>query len=387
MEQPMNNKRQYLASLSPSENQRLAILISEVIGALTKSNGCLPDAVADWIASQSDDWFVSFVESAMRVPESQAIALPVVADIRKALSKPHMLILGETGSGKSTLVKFLVASASCPSIVLDPHAAPDDWQGMKVIGAGRKYQDIGDEVSRLVALMDVRYDERSNGQKQFIPLLVIIDEFPAIASTLGKAFTEQIMLLVRESRKVAIKLVILSQGAEVKTLGIDGQGSIRECFAIVAIGKFATARAKSLNDDAIKSMLAASKYPAMLDDLPCALPEIDRLTLPRLPLPPDYLSLLTVSHVDSLKPSFSSVDNLSTLVNSSTCQQLSTALSTILDYAKKQNGYLSARTVKQNIRLFRDESTAQIRAYFQELSDKNYGTAKGGNDNLEFILY
>ena len=289
----MNKKRQYLASLSPSENQRLAILISEVISALTKSNGCLPDAIAGWIASQDDDWFVSFVESAMRIPESHAIALPVVADIRKALSKPHMLILGETGSGKSTLVKFLVASASCPSIVLDPHAAPDDWQGMKVIGAGRKYQDIGDEVSRLVALMDARYDERSNGQKSFVPLLVIIDEFPAIASTLGKSFTEQIMLLVRESRKVAIKLVILSQGAEVKTLGIDGQGSIRECFAIVAIGKFATARAKSLGDESIKSMLSASKYPAMLDDLPCALPEIDSLILPRLPLPPDYQKLLT----------------------------------------------------------------------------------------------
>jgi len=380
----MNNKRQYLASLSPSDNQRLAILIGEVILALTKSSGCLPDAIADWIAAQDDAWFCSFVESAMTRLGPQAIALPEVADIRKALAKPHMLILGETGSGKSTLVKFLVASASCPSIVLDPHAAPDDWQGMKVIGAGRKYQAIGDEISLLVELMDSRYEDRNQGQKNFVPLLVIIDEFPAIAATLGKSFTEQIMLLVRESRKVAIKLVILSQGAEVKTLGIDGQGSIRECFAIVAIGKFATARAKSLGDDAIKSMLTASKYPAMLDDLPCALPEIDRLTLPRLPLPPDYQALLTVPVDNALSPVFSSVDNPSTLVNSSTRQQLSTDLSTIIEYAKKQNGAVSARSVKQNIRMFRDASTAEIRNYFRQLADKNYGIVRGDMDSLEF---
>jgi hypothetical protein len=378
------SKREFLASLSPSESTRLAILIGEVIKSLTEQSGYLPDAVADWIAAQNDDWFEAFINSAMAVPETAAIASPEFSDIRKALSKPHMLILGETGAGKSTLVKYLVSQSSASAIVLDPHASANDWKGMTVIGAGREYQEIGEEVNRLVKLMDDRYKARKKGQLNFVPLLVIIDEFPAIAAALGKSFTEAILLLVREARKIGIKLIILSIGSEVKSLGIEGQGSIRECFAIVSLGKFATARAKSLGDESIKAALRAAKYAAMLDDLPCALPEIDRVDLQRFPLPPDYQSLLTASHVDTLKPSFSSVDNVSTLVNTSTCQRLSTPLSTIIEYAKKQNGFVSARTVKQNIRMFRDTSTAEIRDYFQQLVDNNYGVVKGFQDNLEF---
>ncbi len=276
----------------------------------------LPKEIRDWwqstIKNPADEWqamteeqqwaLVAALHSAHQeslVSPHKAIAIPEFADIRKALSKPHILILGETGSGKSTLVKFLVSHSSAASIALDPHAAPDDWQGMQVIGAGRKYQAIGEAATGLVELMDDRYDARAEGQKTFEPLLVIIDEFPAITATLGKSFTESIMLLIREARKVAIRLVILSQGAEVKALGIDGQGSIRECFAIVSLGKFATARAKSLGDDAIKSALGAAKYPAMLDDLPCALPEIDRVNLQSLPLPSDYQKLLTVTNTST----------------------------------------------------------------------------------------
>jgi hypothetical protein len=148
--------------------------------------------------------------------------------------------IGSTLGGKSTLVKFLVSHASAPSLVLDSHAAPDDWQNMNVIGMGRNYPAIGEEVDRLVKLMDARYAGRGKGQKQFEPLIVVLDEFPACVANLPKSFTENIMLLVREARKISIKLIVLSQGSEVKSLGIEGQGSIRECFAMIAIGKFAT---------------------------------------------------------------------------------------------------------------------------------------------------
>jgi hypothetical protein len=105
---------------------------------------------------------------------------------------------------------------------------------------GRNYPAIGQEVDRLVKLMDTRYEARGKGQKQFEPLIVVLDEFPACVANLPKSFTENIMLLVREARKISIKLIVLSQGSEVKSLGIEGQGSIRECFAMIAIGKFAT---------------------------------------------------------------------------------------------------------------------------------------------------
>lgn len=223
------------------------------------------------------------------VMESAKPLAPLVKDdIKKALSKPHIMLLGETGSGKSTLVKYLVSQSSAPAIVLDVHAAPDDWQGMTVIGAGRNYKAVGDEVNRLVQLMNDRYELRGKGKTTFEPLLVILDEFPACVANLGKKFTESIMLLVREARKVGIKLIILAQGSEVKTLGIEGQGAIRECFAMVTLGKFAINAAKSLKDEQIIEFINNAQYPAMLDDLPCDLPSIGNLKLNLLPMPSDY---------------------------------------------------------------------------------------------------
>jgi hypothetical protein len=343
-------------------------------------------------AQQSVIGYRDHLSSSFAPPRREvAIAPPVespapitVSDIKKALSKPHILVLGETGSGKSTLVKFLVSHAAAPSIVLDSHAAPDDWQNMNVIGMGRNYRAIGEAVSQLVAFMDTRYQARSQGQKQFEPLLVLIDEFPAAAANLGKAFTDNIMLLVREARKVSIRLIILSQGSEVKTLGIEGQGSIRECFAIVAIGKFATDRAKALKDEQIKHFIESAQYPAMLDDLPCELPKIDRVSLPSLPLPIDYQALLTNSIADTKQPDFATVDTPSTLVSTSAQSKLSAPLQAILDYARKQDEFVSARKIQSSIRIFRDTSAPEIRQYFQWLADKNYGVVRGADDNLEF---
>ncbi len=298
----------------------------------------LPDEIRAWwqstIINPADEWesmsedqqwaLVAALDSAHQVKISSpntSMSIPEFADIRKALSKPHMLLLGETGSGKSTLVKYLVSHSSAPAIVLDPHAAPDDWQGMTVIGAGRKYKNIGDEVDRLVLLMDARYEARAEGQKNFVPLLVIIDEFPAIAAALGKSFTDAIMLLVREARKISIKLIILSIGSEVKSLGIEGQGSIRECFAMISLGKFAKTRAKALGDEAIKEVIRSAKYAAMLDDLPCALPEIDQVFLQQLPLPPDYQRQLTSTSTstNTYSPVSALVSSPSALTDLQTC--------------------------------------------------------------------
>jgi hypothetical protein len=44
---------------------------------------------------------------------------------------------------------------------------------------------------------------------------------------------------VREGRKVKFRLVMLTQGKEVKTLGIEGEGTIRDCFLSVYLGRFA----------------------------------------------------------------------------------------------------------------------------------------------------
>lgn len=350
----------------------------------------------------SDHLSQSFAPPRREIAIAPPVELPApltLSDIKKSLSKPHILVLGETGSGKSTLVKFLVSQAAAPSIVLDSHAAPDDWQGMNVIGMGRNYRAIGKAVRQLVSFMDTRYQARSQGQKQFEPLIVVIDEFPAAAANLGKAFTDNIMLLVREARKVSIRLIILSQGSEVKTLGIEGQGSIRECFAIVAIGKFATDRAKALKDEQIKQFIESAQYPAMLDDLPCELPKIDRVSLPSLPLPSDFQVLIADDADDNDTPEIEPISSpfnqqsapispappqsaLSTINQQSA--SLSAPLVSIIEYAKRKDEFISARQVQSGIAMFRSAKADEIREYFKYLATLGYGVTRGANDALEF---
>jgi len=208
------------------------------------------------------------------------------------------MILGETGSGKSTICKYLVSQVNAPCLIIDPHASPTDWRGFVVIGSGRNYEAIATEFERLANLMQIRYEARDKGISQFDPLIVIIDEFPAIASSLGKGATDTVKLLAREARKVSIRMCLLSQGAEVKTLGLEGEGSIRECFAMLRLGNFALSHGKSLKDKAIGEALEQSDHPAMLDQLPCNLPILsDSQSMPVLPLPTDYFKLVDASPI------------------------------------------------------------------------------------------
>jgi len=312
------------------------------------------------------------------------------ADIREALKKPHIMVLGETGSGKSVLCKYLASEIKAPCIALDPHASPTDWQGAKVIGQGRDYQAIKDELAVLVLLMDERYKQRDKGVSQFATLCVILDEFPAVASELGKDATSAVKLIVREARKVNIKLILLAQGSEVKTLGIEGEGSLRESFAVISLGKFAADRAKSIKDKSMIEAIALQKRPAMIDDLPSNIPTIpNSVALPVLPLPSDYLALLTgadKSAADTIEVDFEYVDSPSAPVSTSAKPDLSAPLSAILEYAKKQDDFVSARKIQSSIRLFRDTPVTEIRGYFQWLADKNYGIVRGGVDSLEFSV-
>jgi hypothetical protein len=237
-----------------------------------------------------------------------------------------------------------------------------------VTGSGRNYGDIATEFERLANLMQIRYEARDKGISQFDPLIVIIDEFPAIASSLGKGATDTVKLLAREARKVSIRMCLLSQGAEVKTLGLEGEGSIRECFAMLRLGNFALSHGKSLKDKAIGEAMENSDRPAMLDQLPCNLPILsDNQSMPVLPLPSDYLLLASGNDAKQLPIS----------PPSSTMQSQSTAIAPV--FAKIIN-YLEGKDwkkdyeIKASIRDFKDADTplTELQGYLQFLETQNF---------------
>ena len=307
----------------------------------------------------------------------EATAPVKYAPIESSLKKPHLMILGETGSGKSTICKYLVSQVNAPCLIIDPHASPTDWRGFVVTGSGRNYEAIATEFERLANLMQIRYEARDKGISQFDPLIVIIDEFPAIASSLGKGATDTVKLLAREARKVSIRMCLLSQGAEVKTLGLEGEGSIRECFAMLRLGNFALSHGKSLKDKAIGEVMETCDRPAMLDQLPCNLPILsDAQTMPVLPLPNDYLELVDASPI--APPSVAIA-----------AQPQSTAIAPIFT---KIINYLDGRdwtrdnVIKQSITDFKNADTPieELQGYLQFLEVSGHLETRGaGRNGLE----
>ena len=163
-------------------------------------------------------------------------------DAKRWRESRHLMLVGETSSGKTTLARWVIARAASMAtlIVLDPHAAPDDWHGVQVVGAGRQYDAINDLLAQLTDELDRRYQRRAAGDQTDPPLLICVDEVPAIAAHCT-AWPKFMAELSNEGRKVGMRLCILTQGRLVKMLNIEGRSDLRSNFAEVLLGVKAVA--------------------------------------------------------------------------------------------------------------------------------------------------
>lgn len=180
---------------------------------------------------------------------------------------PHLLLLGKTGAGKTHLAERLLSLLPGDRLVISPHVRPSEFPGVPKVGMGRDYGAISEALAELEQEMQQRYEAYAKGINAGRWLNVVIDEYPAIAAYCKNA-SGVIQVLAREARKVRIRLIILSQGAEVKTLGIEGQGSLRECFTFCRGRGFVEDHARRLKNEAIARWVAAQPFPWMVEDQP-----------------------------------------------------------------------------------------------------------------------
>ena len=229
---------------------------------------------------------------------------------------PHLLLLGKTGAGKSWLAERLIHYLGESQLVITPHRKPRDFQGFDVVGAGRNYTAIGLALRGLEREMQSRYERYTAGDESYPFLNVVIDEFPAIAAhTEGAA--DIIKDLAREARKVKMRIILISQGDEVKTLGIEGEGSLRECFTFIRLKGFCEKYAKQLKDDSLIAWLGNYRHPCLVEDTPAITSDLLKIALtpdpvldPVLPgvntqLTPDLNTTLTpsdIKHFSNLTP-------------------------------------------------------------------------------------
>lgn len=159
--------------------------------------------------------------------ESQPIPLP-------RLRHGHVLVAGETGSGKSTAMLALLG-ARPRVVVLDPHSAGGDWGTARIVGAGRDFEAIREYMSEMSRMLRERYARRADGHTEFEPLTVAVDEMPAIVGAIGRDIEAVWREWLREGRKVGLFLALATQSTRVRTLGIEGERDLLENFGCVLV--------------------------------------------------------------------------------------------------------------------------------------------------------
>jgi len=163
---------------------------------------------------------------------------------------PHLILLGKTGAGKTFLAERLGRFLDGDTLVITPKKSPRDFQGMKVIGLPYDFVAIARAISKVAALVKDREAEMNQtGREDFEPLNVILDEVPAFVAGCkddGFDVVKDLKFIIRTARTSKIRLILIAQGSEVKTLGIEGEGSLRDNLTFIRLRGFAEPHARAL---------------------------------------------------------------------------------------------------------------------------------------------
>lgn len=87
---------------------------------------------------------------------------------------------------------------------------------------------------------------------------------------------EYLLPLLREARKVRIRLIVLPQDDAVESLQIQGQGAARANLTYIRLGKTAIAHANKL-DPAIAIAVGSMARPCLVEDAPAMVPSFGGL--------------------------------------------------------------------------------------------------------------
>lgn len=175
-------------------------------------------------------------------PITQSLKLFDLKELKDPDRFPHFLVAGPTGSGKTYTTEKLIKLLNQDTLVITPKRKPDQWVGLEVIGAPRDFPAIEAALSQALDLMEERMADLGREHPQRI---IVIDEWPAIAANVESAPTI-LKALVREARETRIRVMVLSQGRQLKTLNLEGESDLRENLIDIYLGGFAEERAREL---------------------------------------------------------------------------------------------------------------------------------------------
>ena len=164
--------------------------------------------------------------------------------LKDEIGEGSVFIYGNSGAGKTSVMKHVLSTRSGECVVADPHSEPGKWpKGCMVVGStsrGPNFADIASAIRALVRKMNERYGDMADGKAtegDFKPICLATDEYFAIVNDKvnGKEIAEGIKSLLTQGRKVGLSVVISSQDRSVVSTGFAGTGFLRQTFAFVRV--------------------------------------------------------------------------------------------------------------------------------------------------------
>lgn len=164
--------------------------------------------------------------------------------LKDEIGEGSVFIYGNSGAGKTTVMKHILSTRGGECVVADPHSEPGKWpKRCTVVGStsrGPNFADIASTVRALVRKMNERYGDMADGKAregEFSPICLATDEYFAIVNDRinGKEIAEAIKAILTQGRKVGLSVVISSQDRSVVSTGFAGTGFLRQTFAFVRV--------------------------------------------------------------------------------------------------------------------------------------------------------
>jgi hypothetical protein len=150
---------------------------------------------------------------------------------------PHTLIIGPTGSGKTTFTRALLSRRDGLVAVLTPKPDLADWPGIPIvtIDDDGRFSDLSRAFVQLDSDVRLRLVAAKRGQQPGEMLTIVCDDWPVLASECGRPASDLFKLVGRLGRSLRVRLIVLSQSERVKSLGLDGEGDAVSNFTRVIL--------------------------------------------------------------------------------------------------------------------------------------------------------